>query len=96
MCNSYDETDYVRRTIQYIESCVDSKVVALVVYPMGYNNQLGRSRLVHLSDTELNRIACMLSGQFGIPAYILGKETDMEKLYATVIAFFTSDTEVES
>ena len=94
--NSYDETDYVRRTIQYIESCVDSKVVALVVYPMGYNNQLGRSRLVHLSDTELNRIACMLSGQFGIPAYILGKETDMEKLYATVIAFFTSDTEVES
>ena len=94
--NSYDETDYVRRTIQYIESCVDSKVVALVVYPMGYNNQLGRSRLVHLSDTELNRIACMLSDQFGIPAYILGKETDMEKLYATVIAFFTSDTEVES
>lgn len=38
----------------------------------------------------------MLSGQFGILAYILGKETDMEKLYATVIAFFTSDTEVES
>lgn len=38
----------------------------------------------------------MLSGQFGIPAYILGEKTDMEKLYATVIAFFTSDTEVES
>lgn len=94
--NSYDEIDYVRRTIQYIESCADSKVIALVVYPMGYNNQLGRSRLVHLSDTELNRIASELSGQFSIPAYILGKESDMEKLYASVIAFFTSDTEVES
>lgn len=94
--NSYDEPDYVRRTIQYIESCADSKVVALVVYPMGYNNQLGRSRLVHLSDTELNSIACALSDRFCVPAYILGKESDMEKLYATVIAFFTSDTEVKS
>lgn len=94
--NSYDETDYVRRTIQYIESCADSKVIALVVYPMGYNNQLGRSRLVHLPDTELNMISCELSGQFGVPVYILGKESDMEKLYATVIAFFTSDTEVKS
>ena len=94
--NSYDEIDYVRRTIQYLESCADSKVIALAVYPMGYNDQLGRSRLVHLSDTQLNKIAYMLSGQFNIPAYILGKESDMEKLYATVIAFFTSDTEVKS
>lgn len=93
--NSYDEIDYVRRTIQYLESCVDSKVIALVVYPMGYNDQLGRSRLVHLSDTELNKIAYMLFSQFNIPAYILGKESDMEKLYTTVIAFFTSDTEVK-
>ena len=37
----------------------------------------------------------MFSGQLNIPAYILGKESDMEKLYATVIAFFTPDTEVE-
>lgn len=62
---------------------------------MGYNEQLGRSRLVHLSDTKLNDIACMLSSQFSLPTYILGKESDMEKLYATVIAFFTSDKEVE-
>ena len=94
--NSYDEIDYVRRTIQYLESCADSKVIALVVYPMGYNDQLGRSRLVHLSDTELNKVVYMLSSQFNIPAYILGKESDMETLYATVIAFFTSDTEIKS
>ena len=85
--NSYDETDYVGRTIKYIESCVDSKVIALVVYPMGYNDQLGRSRLVHLSDTELNKSVYMLSSKFNIPTYILGKESDMEKLYTTVIAF---------
>ena len=94
--NSYDEIDYVRRTIQYLESCADSKVIALVVYPMGYNDQLGRSRLVHLSDTELNKIVHMLSSQFNVPAYTLGKESDMEKLYATVIAFFTPDTEMKS
>ena len=71
-------------------------MIALVVYPMGYNDQLGRSRLVHLSDTELNKIAYVLSNRFNIPAYILGKESDMEKLHTTVIAFFTSDTEVKS
>lgn len=44
----------------------------------------------------LDNGACALSDRFCVPAYILGKESDMEKLYATVIAFFTSDTEVKS
>ena len=92
--NSYDEQDYIKRTIQYIESCVDSKVIALVIYPMGYNNQLGRSRRVRITDTELTKIADCFSKQFNIPAYILGEESDMETLYSNVIGFFTSDSEV--
>lgn len=93
--NSHDELDYIKRTIQYIESCVDSKVIALVVYPMGYNDQLGRSRLVRLSDTELNKVIDSFSKQFNMPAYILGKDSDMEMLYSNMIAFFTSDNEVK-
>lgn len=46
--------------------------------------------------STLNKIIYQLSDRFSVPAYILGKESDVEKLYATVIAFFTSDTEVES
>ena len=41
--NSYDEPVYIKRTIQYIESCVEGKVVALVLYPMGYDEQLGKN-----------------------------------------------------
>ncbi len=93
--NSHDETDYIKRTIQFLESCVDSKVIALVIYPMGYNDQLGRSRLVHLSDAELNRISVMFSTQFNVPAYVLGHKIDMDKLYETTISYFRSDSEVE-
>ncbi len=93
--NTYDETDYIKRTIQYLESCVDCKVIAIVVYPMGYNDRLGRSSLVRLPDDELNKIAKTLSCQYNIPAYILGAEPDMENLYANVITFFTSDSDAE-
>lgn len=92
--NSYDETDYIERTIKYLESCADSNVIAIVVYPMGFDDQLGRSRLVRLPDEELGTITAKLSEQFNIPAYILGQESDMEKLYANVITFFTSEAEV--
>lgn len=90
--NSYDELDYIKRTIKYIESCVDSNVIALVIYPMGYNDQLGRSRLVRLDEEKLNEIKRLYSLQFDLPTYILGDEFDMESLYSNVISFFTSNT----
>lgn len=69
--------------------------VILCVNSYDETDYVGRSRLVHLSDTELNKRVYMLSSKFNIPTYILGKESDMEKLYTTVIAFFTSDDEVK-
>jgi len=93
--NSFDEVDYIRRTIQYIESCVDTKVIALSVFPLGYNDQLGRSRLVPLSDEVLDKVATALYKQLGIPAFILGRESDMEELYAKTVSFFSSDSETK-
>ena len=93
--NSFDEVDYIRRTIQYIESCVDTKIIALSVFPLGYNDQLGRSRLVPLSDEVLDKVATALYKQLGIPAFILGRESDMEELYAKTVSFFSSDSETK-
>ena len=64
-------------------------------YPLLHNGELIIVNLKRGLST-LNKIIYKLSGKFSVPAYILGKESDMEKLYATVIAFFTSDAEVES
>ena len=91
---SYDEPVYIKRTIQYIESCVEGKVVALVLYPMGYDEQLGKSRRVRLSDTDLMNIAMRYREQFNVSTYILGNEDDMENLYSHIVSFFASTNEV--
>ena len=36
--NPFDEIDYIKRTVNYIESIIDCKVIALVVFPMTLNN----------------------------------------------------------
>ena len=40
--NPFDEISYIRRTILYIESSIDTKVISIVVFPMDISaNQYG-------------------------------------------------------
>lgn len=87
--NSFDEVEYIERTIKYIESCVDCRVIALVVFPMGYDDSIGRSRLVHLSMEKLEKIRLKLSKHLNLPIYVLGDEADMTMLYENVVSYFS-------
>ena len=92
--NPFDEIDYIKRTVNYIESIIDCKVIALVVFPMTLNNNwlgiYGNKRPLKPEEYELLRTK--LTKQFQIPIFCLGCENDMALLSDKLIDFFADST----
>ena len=85
--NPYDNFDYIERTINFIESSVDCKVISLVVFPMDlHENWLGNNSMkISLSYEKYEDIKKSLYEKFNIPVFKLGTENEMIKLTQTVI-----------
>lgn len=89
--NPYDETEYIRRTIVFIESCVNNcEVIALVIFPMDISDNwagiYGTKK--PLSEQKYLQIKTSLYEQFHIPIFKLGVEKDMEKLSQNILNYF--------
>ncbi len=89
--NPYDEAEYIRRTIGFIESCVNNcKVIALVVFPMDISDNwagmFGARK--SLSEKKYLQIETSLYNQFHIPVFKLGAEEDMAKLSQNIVDYF--------
>lgn len=91
--NPFDEIYYIKRTISFIESSVDCKVISLVVFPMDLkDNWTGIYGFKEtLSEEKYSRIKEILSNEFNIPIYKLGVENDMNELVAQIINYFAED-----
>jgi len=89
--NPYDDLDYIRRTIFFLESSVAGKVIGLCIYPMNYKSDW--TGMYHqkelLSETEIEFFKNMLSQEFNVPSYQLGSAADLASLYEDVVAFFS-------
>ncbi len=89
--NPYDDLDYIRRTIIFLESSVAGKVIGLCIYPMDYKRDW--TGMYHqkevLSEAEMRALKNMLLQEFNVPSYQLGNEADISSLYEEVIAFFS-------
>lgn len=88
--NPFDEIDYIRRTKQFIESCAETEVLALVLFPMGLKNDWsglygGKRRL---SAEECAATKTALTASLSLPVFCLGDEADMQKLYNNVKQYF--------
>lgn len=91
MCvNPYDDLSYIRRSIGFIESSVDCKVIALVVYPMNIKNDwtMMYNQKEVLSDVDYRNLKNALGGEFSMPVYRLGEHGDTVSLYNDIIHFF--------
>lgn len=88
--NPFDEAEYIERTINFIQSCVNCKVISLVVFPMDIREDWAGiyNSKIRLSDSRYEILKCTLSDRFNIPIYKLGIEEDMRDLLKTVIDFF--------
>lgn len=88
--NPFDETKYIERTIQYIESCADCDVIALVIFPMEYDvEKHSESTLSPLSADRQILIKNEFLRLYKRSTYILGNADDMETLYLQVIQYFS-------
>ena len=89
--NPFDEFEHVKRTIDYIESSVATKVISLVVFPMdipiGLHGSLG-SRVEINSDRYL-QIKEIYESKLKIPVFKLGTEFEMEQLVESITDFFS-------
>lgn len=88
--NPFDEMEYIERTIGYLQSAIESQVIALVLYPMDISNKWCGiyGRRIKVDDAKIRSIADAVQKRFHLPLYCLAREKDMEELVNTVVDFF--------
>ena len=87
--NTYDEIDFIKRTIKYVEGSVDCIVLAIVLFPKVYNNQFENVLSASSSPVSVEGHRKNLSNHLKLPVYVLGDDTDMELLTDSIVDYFT-------
>lgn len=89
--NPFDEIEYIHRTIRFIISSVNCKVIALVVFPMDIREDWSGiyGRKEKLSDENYQKLKRSLYSHLHIPVFRLGDEADMKQLFQKTLSFFS-------
>lgn len=88
--NFHDEIDVIKRSIRGVESLCDCTVVALCVFPIGFNSEWDIIRF-HKSVIEHERLlefCSTLEHIFNIPTVISGEPGSDKRLFDECINFF--------
>lgn len=88
--NMYDDIMYIKNSIQFLQGLSNSKVIALVVFPMTVAKDW-RSLLnvkIPVESIEFQKKSVVLNELFDIPIYLLGEKSDMDNLYHCIIDYF--------
>ncbi|MBQ3545466.1 MAG: DUF1611 domain-containing protein, partial [Lachnospiraceae bacterium] len=90
--NLFDSFEYIHRTISFLESSVNSKVIALATIPFAVKNN-GNNSIDILKTLRPSKEFCKVQelfiSEFHIPLYNITDDGDMEKLYKLIISFFS-------
>lgn len=93
MVNIFDDYDYIRRTIQYLENIIICDVIALVVFPIKRTfkwNTLGNLS-VRYDDATVKKFKEQLKTTFQKNAYVLGDKKDMDLLSNHCLNYFVGE-----
>ena len=89
--NPHDEINYIKRTIQFIESLDCGSILALVVFPVIASQSLTgvgyKSRA--LSKEEMQKIKKKYTNEFSLPVFDLGNNDDMDALTGKIIDYYS-------
>lgn len=88
--NPFDDLFYIERTKNFIESSIECKVIALVVFPMNLKDNWAGiyGGKIKIDDGFYIRFKDELSALFNIPIYRLDYD-DIECLIENIISFFS-------
>ena len=86
--NPFDDIEYVERTIHFIESSVECKVIGLSLFPLDFKNESFYGNRKQISQEKCEWLKKEYSSRVNLPLYPLGKEDEMEMLVNRVIEYF--------
>ena len=88
--NPFDEMEYIERTIGYLQSSIESQVIALVLYPMDISNKWSGvyGSRIRVEEAKIQSLSDAVQERFHLPLYCLGREKHMEDLMNTIVDFF--------
>ena len=86
--NPDDQEKTIDKTISFIESCVETKVIAIVVFPLG--KTLSNKNLIktHISNTSYSELKKSMQDRYGINVFILDDENEIEQLTGLIEDYF--------
>ena len=89
--NYFDELEYIRRTVQFIESSSPSKVIAFVVFPVKLEKEIAGvyGKKTVISEDEFEQRKSIVEKVFGIRTFLLNQ--DIEEVVNHVIDFFCEE-----
>lgn len=86
--NPFDDIEYVERTIRFIESSVECKVIGLSLFPLDFRNESFYGNRKQISVEKFEQLKLEYDSQLKLPLYHLGKEDDMESLIDNIVQYF--------
>ncbi|MED3798672.1 S8 family serine peptidase [Lysinibacillus capsici] len=91
--NPNDDIEYIRRTIQYLESYIETKVIALSMFPINkdFEWKMTVENGCKLSESDLQYRKLYFENSLGLPACIIGNELDNHKLVDIIEDYFSSE-----
>lgn len=90
--NAFDEVDYIKRTVKYIESICETKVLAIAISTfsdMGKWTVWGNSQ-IDMDDERLSKLARRLEC-LNIPVFVLSSQEEYEKIVDTCLCYLSND-----
>lgn len=88
--NSFDEIDYINRTIRFIESAVECKILALVVFPIDMDvDSLSMQHKHLLTYGECESIKKKYEKEFNINVYMLNDDENLDELVDNLTEYFS-------
>lgn len=88
--NSFDDHDYIRRTINTIESVSYAKVVALGLNPLTTKGGYILEKKKYLLDETINNIKKELYSCFLKPVFTIGKEKEMRYVFQYIVDWLSN------
>ncbi len=88
--NPYDEPQYVKRTICYLQNYLYTKVLAIVIFPKYRELEwtMQGTNMISLNKTVLNERKEFYNNAIGLPCYVAGDDMEMDLMLSCIIDYF--------
>lgn len=89
--NPNDEISFIKRTINYLESFIETKVIGISMFPlekvMEWKMSVEHGEAINAD--ELHKRKTNYENTLNLPVYLLGNEQDDEKMIASIESYFS-------